>query len=77
MANSLYQKFGNQGNQGNNIPGMINQFKSMGPSNSLFKKMYESNPQFKSFADSVRGKTPEEAFRQTGLNFDDFRHLKW
>lgn len=44
---------------------------------TLFNRMYRDNPEFRKFADSVRNKTPEEAFRQYGLDFDRFRHMKW
>ena len=41
----------------------------------LFDQMYRQNPQFRQFADSMKGKTPEQAFREHGLNFDDFRKI--
>lgn len=38
---------------------------------SLYSVMYASNPDFKRLADSVKGKTPEQAFAEYGLNFRD------
>lgn len=41
----------------------------------MFDQMYNSNPQFRKFADSMKGKTPEQAFSENGLNFEDFKNL--
>lgn len=41
----------------------------------LYSQMYQTNPQFREFADSMRGKTPEQAFSENGLDFNQFRHL--
>ena len=73
MANVLL----NRSNSSNSMNSLIQGLKSNGPSGALFNQMYNSNPQFKQFADSVRGKSPEEAFSQAGLNFDDFKKYKW
>ena len=58
---------------------IINQLKSLKatPSNVLFAKMYNDNPAFRQFANTVRDKNPEEVFSQYGLNFNDFRPYKW
>lgn len=58
---------------------IINQLKSLKstPSNVLFNKMYNDNPDFRRFADTVRGMSPEEAFSQYGLDFNNFRNQKW
>lgn len=77
MGNSILRKQLSQKNGRNSISNMIGQLKSVGPSNAVFNQMYNNNPQFRNFANSVRGKTPEEAFRQNGLDFDDFRSFKW
>lgn len=53
------------------------QIKSMGSSDTMFAKMYNSNPQFKQFADSMKGKTPEQAFSENGFDFNRFKQLKW
>lgn len=34
-----------------------------------YRKLYAANPQFRAFADSVSGMTPEEAFRSNGYDF--------
>jgi hypothetical protein len=41
----------------------------------LFNRMYQSNPQFRAFADSVRGMTPEEAFQQRGLDYSQYQNI--
>ena len=76
MGNVLFQN-NPQPNNGNSILEMVNQIKSMGPSGSVFNQLYHSNPQFRQFADSMQGKTPEQAFRENGLDFAQFRNLKW
>lgn len=43
----------------------------------MFNQMYQNNPQFRQFADSMRGKTPEQAFKENGLNFNQFKNMKW
>ena len=73
MANMLFNRQQQQGNPLN----ILQQIKSQGPSNVIFERMYQSNPSFRQFADSVRNKTPEQAFREHGLNFDQFRNQKW
>lgn len=55
----------------------ISQLRSQGPSSALFNQMYQGNPQFRQFADSMRGKTPEQAFQENGLDFGQFRNYKW
>jgi len=39
--------------------------------------MYRTNPQFKQFADSMQGKTPEQAFQENGLDFNQFKGYRW
>ena len=70
MASSL---FGNQG--GNSILAAVNQLKSMGNPNQVYSQLYQTNPQFKQFADSMQGKTPEQAFRENGFDFSQFKNM--
>lgn len=76
MGNPLFQNQ-QQSNQGNPVLNLLGQLKSMGPSGTVFNQMYNNNPQFKQFADSLRGKTPEQAFREHGLDFNQFRSFHW
>lgn len=67
--------FGNQpqpGNQG--IFGLIKQLRN-GDSQAIFNQMYESNPQFRDFANSMKGKTPEEAFKEKGFDYNQFKGM--
>lgn len=67
------------------MPGPINQPMNQpvnqggGPGNILqrmiFNRMYQSNPQFKQFADSMQGKTPEQAFQEQGLDYSQFQNI--
>lgn len=75
MANPL---FPNQPQNSNNpLLNMINSLRSKGPSETVFNQMYQSNPDFRQFANQVRNMTPEQAFQQNGLDFNQFRNLKW
>ena len=50
----------------------VNKVKAMGDPQKAFDRMYSTNMQFRQFADSMRGKTPEQAFRENGLDFGQF-----
>ena len=58
------------------MPGPINQG---GPAqlmqNMIFGKLYQTNPQFRQFADSMRGKTPEQAFQEQGLDYSQYQNI--
>ena len=75
MGNILFQN--NPQPKGNSILDQLNQIRQAGPSNMVFNQMYQNNPQFRQFADSMRGKTPEQAFRESGLDFSQFKNMKW
>ena len=53
----------------------INQLRAIGNPQQAFNQLYRTNPQFRQFADSMRGKTPEQAFRENGLDFNRFRNF--
>ena len=74
MGNILFQ---NNKPQNNTPLVQLAQLRQQGPSNVLFNQMYQSNPQFKQFADSMRGKTPEQAFNENGLDFNKFKGYQW
>jgi len=63
------------------MPGPINQppMNNGGPGNMIqnmiFNKLYQSNPQFRQFADSMRGKTPEQAFQEQGLDYSQYQNI--
>jgi len=50
-----------------------------GPANLMqqliFNKLYQANPRFRQFADAMRGKSPEEAFREQGLDYSKFQGI--
>ena len=77
MGNILFQN-----NSSNSLLSRIQQVRQLGPSNAMFQQMYQSNHQingisFRDVADSVAGKTPEQAFREHGLDFNNVRNLRW
>ncbi len=61
----------------NSMPGPTNQ--GGGPvglmQRMIFNRMYQSNPQFRQFADSMQGKTPEQAFQEQGLDYSQFQNV--
>ena len=61
----------------NSMPIQTNQ--PQGPSSMLqsliFNNLYQRNPQFRQFADSMRGKTPEQAFQEQGLDYNQYRDM--
>ena len=76
MGNILFQN-NKPKPKGNPLLDQLSQIRQAGPSNVIFNQMYQSNPQFKQFADSMRGKTPDQAFRENGLDFNQFKNYKW
>ena len=62
---------------GNPILSQLAQLRQAGPSGKVFNQMYQSNPQFRQFADSMRDKTPEQAFYENGLDFNQFKNMRW
>lgn len=67
MASSIFGQ-----PQGNTILGAVNQLKAMANGNpqALYDSMYQNDPRFRQFADSMQGKTPEQAFQEMGYDFD-------
>lgn len=60
-------------------PAPSNPQQPAGPANLMqrliFNKLYRSNPTFRQFADSMQGKTPEQAFQEQGLDYEQFRNI--
>lgn len=72
MASSLFpQKNSNSGNS------ILSLFKSLvgNDPQAAFNHMYQNDPRFKQFADSMKGKTPEQAFSEHGLDYNQFRNF--
>ena len=72
MSNALFDNQPQRGNQG--IFNLMRQLKN-GHDQQIFEKMYQSNPQFRDFANSMKGKTPEQAFQEKGFNFNSFKNM--
>lgn len=77
MGNILFQNSQQQNSSKNSVLNAIDNLKKIGPSEVVFNQMYNSNPAFKQFADTMRNSTPEQAFKQHGLDFNQFRNLHW
>ena len=72
MSNPIFNNQPQPGNQG--IFGLIKQLKSSG-AQDMFNQMYQSNPQFRDFANAMKGKTPEQAFKERGFDFNSFKNM--
>ena len=72
MSNPLFDNQSQPGNQG--IFGLIKQLKS-GNAQQFFNQMYQSNPEFRDFANSMKGKTPEQAFKEKGFDYNSFKNF--
>lgn len=70
MASSI---FGNR--KRSTVFDAVSQLKALGNPNQAYAQLYSSDPRFRQFADSMRGKTPEQAFSENGLDFNQFRNL--
>ena len=42
---------------------------------AVYQQMYQTNPQFRQFADSMSGKSPEQAFSEYGYDFSQFQQM--
>jgi hypothetical protein len=49
--------------------------RSIGDPSAACDMLSKANPQFRAFADSVRGKTPQQAFAEHGLDINQFKGL--
>ena len=74
MGNILFQ---NNHRSTNSILNLVSSIRGFGSSESMFASMYRNNPDFRQFADNMRGKTPEQAFRENGLDYNQFKNLRW
>ena len=70
MANPMPNQPMGQGMGGPINNGPMNAMQQM-----IFNGLYNSNPQFRQFADSMRGKTPEQAFQEQGLDYNQYRNI--
>ncbi len=48
--------------------------------NIMFNNLYNNNPQFRAFADklmneSMQGKTPNQAFQEYGLDYNQYKNI--
>lgn len=50
-----------------------------GPDNPMqrmiFNMLYQRNPQFRQFADSVRGQDPQQACQQMGVDYNQLQNI--
>lgn len=53
---------------------VIRDLMSQGPQ-EVYGRMYQSNPQFKAFADSMSGKSPQQAFQEAGYDFNQIQQM--
>ena len=53
---------------------VIRELVQKGPQ-ALYANMYQSNPQFREFADSMSGKSPEQAFAENGYDYGQIQQM--
>lgn len=46
-----------------------------GDPSALVSRLMQTNPSFSQFVQANRGKTPEQAFRDNGLDFSQYKNL--
>lgn len=73
MASSLFPN----PMQNNGLIDAIQKIKNAAQGNpqAFFNSMMQNNPRFRQFAESMQGKTPEEAFQQYGLDFNEVKDM--
>ena len=69
MASSIFGK-----PNGNSILAVVQQLRNGNPQ-AIYSQMYQTDPRFRQFADSMRGKSPEQAFQENGLDFNQFKNM--
>ena len=71
------QAFGAQGPINNPINNPMPQ--QGGPMNfmqrMIFNNLYNNNPQFRQFADSMQGKNPDQEFQNRGLDYSQYSNI--
>lgn len=72
MANPLFDRQPKPGNRG--IFGLMNQLRG-GNAKAMYDEMYRSSPQFRDFANSMEGKPIEQAYRENGFDYGQFRDM--
>jgi hypothetical protein len=72
MPNPIFQN--QKPSRNPSIFGLIQQLRNGDPQ-ALFNQMYLTNPEFRTFAESMRGKTPEQAFLENGLDYNQFKGM--
>lgn len=82
MGNILLKNLGSK-RPNNGLNAIIDQVRRAGPSDAMLESMLKNDItapnglKLRDLYDTVRNMTPEDAFRQYGGNFDDFRKFKW
>lgn len=63
----------------NSMPGPINQPMNNNPMSMIeqmiFNRLYQGNPKFREFADSMQGKNPQQAFQERGLDYSQYQNV--
>ncbi len=70
MPNPIFQQSQNSG--GNPMFGMLRSILTGNPE-AMYNQMYQSNPQFREFADGMQGKTVEQAYGKYGQDPNQVR----
>ena len=77
MSNPILQMMMNNGaaNSPLQMLGMLKQMMSGRSPESVMQGMMQSNPQFASFVNANKNKSPEQICRENGLNWDEIKYF--
>lgn len=62
------------GNKGNGMAGILSMLKSGNPE-QIAQNLMQRNPQFKTFMEANKGKTPEQVARENGIDFSQIKNM--
>lgn len=63
------------GNRGNNGLAQILSMLKSGNPEQIAQNLMQKNPQFKTFMEANKGKTPEQVARENGLDFSQIKNM--
>lgn len=69
--------FANEQRSSNPIMGVLQGLRGAmgGNPQAMYEQMYQTNPQFRDFANSMKGKDLREAFSERGYDYDQIRGM--
>lgn len=72
--NPLMKPVGNQAGGGMNAFKVMQMLRGRNPQ-EVFNQMMQSNPQFRQFVESNKGKSPEQVAQEHGVDLSQFKNM--